>query len=187
MLNTRSTRFTALLLLLILALPAMAGDVKAKFGTSNQAITVSLAPAGVGLANNGARASTAIDNSTNLFLDALVHVSIKSNAAGTAATGYVNVYAYGTADGGTTYSDGATGSDASITLTSPPNMRLIGICNVVANATTYKCGPFSVAAGFNGTMPDHWGIVIENKSGAALDATEGNHAKFYQGVLAQSL
>ena len=158
-------------------------DIKSKYGTNAQTITCTLAS----LANNGQRQSTAIDNTSNLFLDALVEVSIKSNASGTSASGYVNVYAYGTVDGGTTYSDGATGTDGSITLTSPPNMRLIGVINVVANATTYAGGPFSVAGAFGGRLPDHWGIVIENKTNAALDSTEGNHKKVYQGVLQQQV
>jgi hypothetical protein len=165
----------------------VATTIETKFGTTNQAITCQLAPAGVGLANNGARQSAAIDNRTNLFLDALVTVKVKSNAAGTSATGYVNVYAYGTTDDGTTYTDGASGSDATFTPTAPPNMRLIGVINVVANATSYTGGPFSVAAAFGGNLPAFWGIVIENKTGAALDATEGNHLKTYQGVQGQTV
>jgi hypothetical protein len=163
----------------------LAGDIKQKYGTSNQAITCSLAPGGVGLANNGARASTAVDNTTNLFQDALVSVQVKNGASGAVNTGTVNVYAYATTDGGTTYTDGATGTDASITLTVPPNARLIGVINAVAASTTYKGGPFSVAQAFGGVLPDHWGIIIENKTGGALDATEGNHLKTYQGVYSQ--
>ncbi len=157
-------------------------DIKAKYGTSNQAITVTLAS----LANNGARASTAIDNTTNLFLDALLFLTIKSGAASTATTGSVNVWAYASSDGGTNYTEGATGTDAALTLVSPTNLRFVGAVNVVANATSYKAGPFSIASAF-GVMPDHWGIVIENKTGGALDATEGNHLKIYQGVQAQSV
>jgi hypothetical protein len=153
-------------------------NVKTAYGTNNQAITCTI----TSLANNGQRQSTAIDNSSNDWLDARVFVKVKSNASGTSATGFVNVYAYGTSDGGTTYSDGATGTDGSITLTSPPNMRLIGVINVVANAVTYNGGPFSVAAAFGGVLPDHWGIVIENKSGAALDASVGS--SWYQGAYA---
>jgi hypothetical protein len=156
--------------------------IKALYGSNNQAITCTLAS----LASNGQRSSLAVDNTTNLFLDALVQVGIKSNATGVAATGTVNVYAYGTADGGTTYPEGA-GTDAGVTLTVPPNARLIGVLNVVAVATTYKSEPMSVAAAFGGVLPDHWGIIVENKSGAALDSTEGNHLKIYQGVQAQSV
>jgi len=179
--NTRKVLVLVLAALLVAA-PVLGGDIKTKYGTST-AITCTLAS----LASNGARESTVVSNTTDLFLDALVMVKVKSNATGTSATGYVNVYAYGSADAGTTYSDTATGTDAAITLTAPPNVRLIGVINVVANATTYKSGPFSVAAAFGGVLPEKWGIIIENKSGAALDATEGSHAKFYQGVLAQSI
>jgi hypothetical protein len=157
----------------------MATDVKQKYGASGVAITCTI----TSLANNGQRQSTAVDNSANLYLDALVVVTVKSAAASTSSSGYVNVYAYGTVDGGTSYSDGATGTDGSITLTVPPNMRLIGVINVVANSTTYIGGPLSVAAAFDGILPDHWGIVVENKSGATLDASVGS-AK-YQGVQKQ--
>ena len=160
----------------------MATDLKAKFGTSNQSITITLASLGSG----SSRASTVIDNSSNVFLDALVFLNIKSGASGVSSTGYCSVYAYGTSDGGTNYTENASGSDAAITLTAPTNLRLIGVVNVVANATTYKAGPFSVAQAF-GVLPEKWGIVVTNGSGAALDATEGNHLKIYQGVLAQSV
>lgn len=157
-------------------------DIKEKFGSANQTITITIAS----LANNAARASTAVDNGTNLFLDALVFLKIRSASASTSSTGSVVVYAYGTADAGTTYTESASGTDAAITLTSPTNARLIGVINVVANSTTYNSGPFSVAAAFGGTLPEKWGIIIQNLSGATLDSTGSNHAAFYQGVLAQS-
>jgi len=159
----------------------MASTIESKYGTNNQTITCTF----TSLTNNSQRQSTAIDNTSNVFLDALVQIKIKSNASGTAATGAVNVYAYGTSDGGTDYSDGATGTDGSITLTSPPNMRLIGVINVVANSTTYIGGPFSVAQAFGGRLPDHWGIVIENKTSATLDASVGS--AWYQGILQQTV
>lgn len=159
----------------------MAGDINIKYGSNGQTVTCGFE----GLTNNSARQSTAIDNTSNTFVDALIFIKIKTGGSGTAATGYANVYAYGTVDNGTTYSDGASGSDGSITLTSPPNMRIIGIINIVANSTTYYGGPFSVAAAFNGVLPDHWGIVIENKCGGTLDSTAGNHFAKYQGIEAQ--
>ena len=151
-------------------------SIKEAFGTNGQNITCTV----TSLANNGQRQSTVVDNSSNLYLDALVFVKVKSAGSSTSSTGYVNVYAYGTVDGGTSYTDGATGSDGSITLTVPPNMRLIGVISVVANSTTYYGGPFSVAAAFGGILPEKWGIVVENKSAATLDASVG--ACIYQGV-----
>lgn len=121
------------------------------------------------LANNTQKQSTAVNNS-NLALDALVQVKFKTNAAGTVNTGYLAVYAYGSVNGGTDYTDGATGVDGGFTATQPPNIKLVAIVNAVANATTYVGGPFSIAAAFGGVMPDHWGIIVENQTGAALDA-----------------
>lgn len=156
-------------------------DFKSKYGANGQAITVTF----TSLANNGARQSTPVDNSSNLYLDALVSVKVKSAGSSTSAAGYVNVYAYGTTDGGTTYG-GVTGTtDGAVTLTSPPNVRLIGVINVVANSTTYESGPFSVASAFGGVLPEKWGIVIENKSGATLDASIGS--AWYQGIQQQSV
>jgi hypothetical protein len=159
----------------------MAGDLKLKFGSSGQTLMITLAS----LANNSARASAAVDNGSNLYSDVLVFLKLKSASSGTTSTGYVNVYAYGSVDGGTTYSEGLAGSDASATLTSPPNVRLIGVVSMVAVSTTYYSALMSVASAFGGVMPDRWGIIVENKSGGAFDSTEGNHAKLYQGVYGQ--
>ena len=157
----------------------MAGNLLNKYGSNNQAITCTI----TSLTNGSQRQSTAIDNTSNTFIDAMVFVTVKTNASGTSASGSCNVYAYGTVDGGSNYSDGATGSDGSITLTSPPNMRLIGTINCVANAATYKAGPFAVSLAFGGVLPDHWGIVVENKTGGTLDASVGT--AIYQGVEGQ--
>jgi hypothetical protein len=155
----------------------VAGNINTGYGASNQPITVSLAS----LANSGQRQSTAIDATANKPKDALVFVSVKT-AGVQAAPNLVNVYAYASADGGTSYSDSSTGTDGAITLTSPPNMVLLGSINAPITATTYKGGPWSVAEKFGGSMPAKWGVVFENKTGAALDGTEGSHAKFYQEV-----
>lgn len=153
--------------------------IKNLYGTNNQAITCTF----TSLVQNNMRASTAVDNTTNLFLDALVSVLVKTNAAGTSNTGYVAIYAYGTVNGGTNYTDGVTGTDANFSATNPPNIRIIGVINANVNATTFSGGPFSVAAAFGGTLPDHWGIVVENQTGATLDAATGS--SFYQGVQSQ--
>lgn len=160
----------------------MAADVKLKYGTTAQVITITLAS----LVTAAARSCLAIDNTTNLFLDALVQLQIKSPASATAATGYISVYAYGTVDGGTTYPEGC-GTDVGVTLTAPNNLRLIGTINMVANATTYKSMPMSVAQAFGGVLPAKWGICVVNNSGGTLDSTGGNHVVQYQGVLGQTV
>jgi len=152
-------------------------------GSFNDVITISPAS----LTNNSARECAVKDNGTNLDLDALVQVKIKTGASGTAATGYMNIWCYGTSDNGTTYPDAVTGSDAAITLVSPTNLIWLGSFNCVANATTYKSNLFSIAAKFGGILPVKWGIVLENKTGGTLDATGGSHAATFLRVQAQAV
>lgn len=157
-------------------------DIVAKYGTGGQTLTLTLA----GLTNNSVRASTAVDNSTTKYQDALVSLKIKTGASGVSSTGIVEVYAFASVNGGTTYTDGATGTDAAVTLTNPTNMQLIGIINCVASATTYYGGPFSVADAFGKRLPEYWGIATKNVTAATLDATAGNHAAIWQGVALQT-
>lgn len=147
------------------------------FGTSNQTITLTIAS----LANGSARECTAVDNTTNLFMDVKLQLKVKTNAAGTSATGAVNFFAYATADGGTTYSGGATGTDAAYS-NNKDALIYLGSLPTIANATTYV-GIFNLSRAFGyGGIPAKWGIVIDNQSGAALDSTAGNHSAVYQGI-----
>ena len=152
----------------------MAGNILNKYGTPNQSITCTI----TSLATANQRQSTVIDNSTNLFTDALVMVQAKTASSSTSATGYVDVYAYACVDGGTIFSGGASGSDAAF---SGPLASLfkLGRLPTVANSTIYDGGPWSVASAF-GSLPQKWGIVVDNESGATLDASTGS--AIYQGV-----
>lgn len=158
-------------------------DIQTKYGPSNQPITITVAS----LPNLAARASTAINNATTLALDALVFFRLRTASALVSATGFIEGYAYGSADGGASYTEGATGTDAAITLTSPPNVRPIGIINAVAPNVTYLAGPVSVAAAFGGVLPERWGIILRNNTGAALQSVSADHAVFYQNVFGQSV
>lgn len=153
--------------------------IKAYYGSNNQSIAVTAAAT---VANNGQASSAVVDNTTNLFLDALV--TVKVTVGTITAPSYVNVYAVGTSDGGSTYGGGETnmGTDHTVTLTSPPNIKLIGCINCPANTTAYQA-VLEVASAFGGIMPDHWCLVIENKTGAALTAATAD----YQGIQAQTV
>jgi len=153
-------------------------DVKNAYGSAGQAITITLAS----LADGAIRQSTAVDNSTNLFMDALVSVKVKTGASGGDAGDVIKVYAYGSVDGGTTYSGECTGTDGSISTNR--NLSLLYVIKANAATTTFYSPPLSVASAFGGTLPQKWGIVVENSTGAALDGTGGNHSVQYQGVYA---
>ncbi len=160
--------------------------IKALYGSNGQAITCTITNLTNATNATGAgRSSLAVDNTSNEFLDALVSVKVKTSASALANDKCVYVYAYGTSDGGSDYTDGAPGTDSAFTGTNPPNMKLIGIINCAASSTTYVGGPFSVAAAFGGVLPDHWGIYVVNFTGQTLDASVGS--SWYQGVSAQAV
>lgn len=152
---------------------------KPLYGTSGVAITCTLAS----LAAASYRQSAVVDNTTNLFEDALVQVTLKTTASAGAT---LSVYVYATDDGGTTYSNGASGSDAAFTpgTNDAANMKLL--FTFVVGATQQYVSPLlSVAALFGGRLPAKWGLIVFNNSGQALDATAGNHKLQYQGVNTQ--
>lgn len=161
----------------------MAADIKQKLGTTNQAITITLN----GLADDSYRMSTAVDNTSNLFLDVLVQLKIDTaNVGAPAGDKNVLVYAYGTADDGTTYSGGATGIDAAyggVAGQLITNCKLLGIVHVDAQNEVFESDLMSVASAFGGVMPAKWGIIVMDQVGQALGA---NSAAFYQGIYAQS-
>lgn len=142
---------------------------KPSYGTST-AITISLNSR----ADGGAQESNSIDNSTNLYWDALVRVSV---AVGTVAgEKRVLVYAWGSEDG-STFPDTITGSDANVTLENPTVLTPACTIPVPSNSKTYESDAFSIARLYGGNMPRKWGIVVVNKSGAALSGS-GNSASY---------
>ena len=143
--------------------------IKQIFNTGASA-TITLAS----LANGSGRASTAINNSSNLFISADIRVRIRTNAAGTSSTGYVEVYLIRSEDG-TNYDDSFGATDAAYT---PVNALLLGTISAVANATTYSKVFDTAELGL--TLPSHWSIGVVNRTGAALDSTGGNHSVTYR-------
>jgi hypothetical protein len=136
------------------------------------------------LANAAARASTAVSNAASLYDDVFLFFKILGAAAGVSATGYVNIYGYGSIDGGTTYPEGITGVDATVTLTAPPNLVLLCQINLNTNGKTATYGPISFRRQYGlDYLPPLWGIVVVNETGAALSAVNGSIE--YQGITSQ--
>lgn len=131
---------------------------------------------GTSLANGSARESTVIDNTTNRYRDVRIRFQTKGQASGTA---YIDIYVY-TALGDTTYTDGATGSDAAFTAANRFNSRYLGSVKLNA-ATTAVQGELQLSDAFT-TCPDKWGLIVINNSGAALSATAGDHVVEYEGI-----
>ena len=158
-------------------------ETKAKYGGSNQAITIAINS----LANDAKRESAAIDNSATCFFDALVQVKIATNT-GVDSTGdkCVYVYASGTTDGGAAYSANASGSDAAFG-TDPQqlaNCRMIGVIHAPTQNKIYKSDLMSIAGTFGGFLPQRWGIIVYNRTGQTLKSSDCSAC--YQGLSAQS-
>jgi hypothetical protein len=129
---------------------------------------------GTSLGSTSARASAVINWTSTRCADARIRIQSKGQASG---TNFVDWYVY-TALGDTTYTDGATGSDAAFTAANRFNSRYLGSLKMNA-ATSATQGEFQLSDIF-GSMPDKWGLIGINNSGAALSATAGDHVLEYQ-------
>jgi len=121
------------------------------------------------------REGTAIDNNaTDDAIDAMIGGKVTTGTSPTASR-QIEIWLYGSYDG-TSYSGGATGSDANLT---PQAKTLLTLLTVIPTTSTsnqlYTWGPFSVAAAFGGTMPRKWGVFIVHNTGVNLNSTAGNH------------
>ena len=158
----------------------MSTTLKPLYGTSNQAITCTF----TSLGNASYRQSTVIDNSSNLFQDVLVTIKAKSASSAVNAVGTVQVFVYATTDGGSSYDGSCSGSDAAYTPpVTPVNLVLGCVLSLNANSVTDQRS-FSLMQCFGGSMPQKWGIVVFNNTGATLDASVGS--AWYQGLQTQA-
>lgn len=140
------------------------------------------------LGSAGYRETTAIDNSSNLYLDALVGGSTQIGAVG-AGNWTIEIYAYASWDA-TLYTAGIAGSDATITWGTSSSVNgfndlvPLGVANVEGTDDNddRPWGPFSVAAAFGGRLPTKWGLVIKNNTGTAFHATGTNNTVKYMGI-----
>lgn len=131
---------------------------------------------GTSLGSTSARESTVINWTSTRCADARIRIQSKGQASG---TNFVDWYVY-TALGDTTYTDAATGTDAAFTAANRFNSRYLGSLKMNA-ATSAVQAEFQLSDIF-GSMPDKWGLIGINNSGAALSATAGDHVLEYQCV-----
>lgn len=152
-------------------------DVKAKYATAVDA-TITLASLASDTNLLAGQESTAIDNSTNLYLDYLVSGKITTGTSPTTAKS-IQVWAVGSWDG-TTYPDVFDGTDSAETITSANHKN--SICRFVAEMATdatsdraYHFGPVSIASVFGGVVPPKFVLFVTHNTAVALNATGSNH------------
>lgn len=140
-------------------------------------ITITLAS----LANGSTRESTAIDNSSNLYTDAMVGLKIALSNGTVSGDKSAYVYFYGSVDG-VNYTDNVTGSDASVSMRTPTNLLGPYSISLPTNGPlTYGDVVIgSISNFFGGNLPKKWGIVVTNTCGVVF-ATTGLNA-YYLGI-----
>lgn len=161
----------------------MSTTIKPLFGTSTSITWTSAAT----LANTNAAGCAAIDNTSNLFLDAYVYIAA---AVGTVASPKViNIYGSFSEDG-TNYlgnsatTDAYSGTDAAVTLGSPTIFTAPFYFPTQQSSVTAKLVIPSVCKLLGVLiLPRKWGLIIENQSGAALTSLSAT----YTGVNPQNV
>jgi hypothetical protein len=152
--------------------------------------TITISPASTASSSTfvAGRESTQIDNTTNLYVDALVQGLVTVGTTPTANT-VINVYVWGSDTSlATTAIDVLDGTDSAETLTNvgilASALRLAASAYVTATTSdlAYPISTFSVAALFGGVMPRFWGLFVAHNTAVNLNATGGNHVFQYTGI-----
>jgi hypothetical protein len=134
----------------------MAADIKSKYpATSSVALTCVMTSLASDTNLLAGRASTAVDNTTNVDLDHLLSGVITTGTTPTVGT-FIEVWVYApylVTSGTPTYPDSITGTDANKTMTSlnVKNAALVRAASMVVDNTTgrgYYFAPVSIASLF---------------------------------------
>jgi hypothetical protein len=122
--------------------------------------------------------STAIDNSSNLYLDYLISGKVTTGTSPTTARS-IEVWAVGSWDG-TNWPDVFDGTNSAETITSANHKA--SICRFVASMSTdstsdrtYHFGPVSMASVFGGTLPPKFALFVVHNTAVNLNGTAANH------------
>lgn len=124
--------------------------------------------------------SNAIDNSTNLYDDALVMCDFAAVNTAPANSKAIFLYAFAIVDtGGSLYTNTGSaqpgGSEGTLTFpditTLPVVAPLLGVIPYPTQNNILRGGPFSVARCFGGILPPKWAIGMVNHSGMTLSVT----------------
>lgn len=152
-------------------------DVKANYPAASDA-TITLASLASDTNLLAGRESTALDNSSNLYLDYLISGKITTGTSPTTARS-IQVFAVGSWDG-TTWPDVFDGTDSAETITSANHKN--SVCRFLAEMATdatsdrtYHFGPVSVASAFGGVMPKSFAVFVTHNTAVNLNSTAGNH------------
>lgn len=122
--------------------------------------------------------SAMVDNTGILALDYELNITLPTANTAPANDKAVYIYLYGGYYDGSAwhYTDGGTatiinGTEGAYTIASPNDLILFKVLNYTTQQMILKMGGQFIARAFGGRMPDAWGLVIVNFTGAAFVAT----------------
>lgn len=152
-------------------------DVKLSYPSASD-VTITLASLATDTNLLTGRESTAVDNSSNKYLD--YHISGKITTGTSPTTGKsIQVWAVGSWDG-TSWPDVFDGTDSAETITSANHKN--AVCKFLAEMATdntsdrtYHFGPVSLAAAFGGVCPVKFVVFVTHNTAVNLNSTAGNH------------
>jgi len=143
-------------------------------------VTLTLTSANLASSATAGWQSDGQDNTTNLYLDAIVQVKLAAVNTAPASSKAIFLYAFGVADGATTDygSTGAAAVTGSVgTLTFPDVTAnsvpcpVLGIIPYPTQNVAIISQPFSIARAFGGILPAKYAIGMVNFSGMTLNIT----------------
>lgn len=153
-------------------------DVKIEYGSSSN-LTITLASLATSSTWLAGRESTAVDNSSNKYLDYLLSGKVTVGTSPTAST-EIRVYVVALMDD-STYPDVFDGTDSAETVTSAgvgsAFLKLASVISVDATTSdrVYYFGPVSVASLYGGDCPKKFVVFVSHNTGVNLNSTGSNH------------
>ena len=166
-------------------------DIKLAYAAS-AAYTITLGSLASSATLVAGQESTAVSNTTNLYLDYLVAGNITVGTTPTTAT-VIEVWAYASQNDAPLYPDVFDGTDSAETVTSvaikQAALRALGFLGVdsATSNRVYYLAPVSLAAVYGGLVPKNHGLFVTHSTVAALNATGGNHVLNYTGAYITSV
>jgi len=166
------------LLIALTVLPARAGDVKLAYAASS-ALTVTLASLATSADLLTGREATAVDNSSNKYLDFLLAGKVTTGSSPTTAK-QILICVVALAEDAV-WPDAFDGTDSAETITTVGIQNQICPAAAVIQTTgtsdvTYWFGPVSVASVFNGKVPLKFTVFVSHNTAVNLNSTAGNQA-----------
>jgi len=153
-----------------------AGDTKIAYGSSSN-LTITLASLATDASLLVGRESSAVDNTSNLYVDYLLSGFITTGTSPTASK-IIEVHVVGLMDD-STFPSVFDGTDSAETVTAAVKAN---VCRLAASMDTtsasdvaYYFGPVSVAGLFGGVLPKKFVVFVTHSTAVNLNSTSGNH------------